>query len=55
MWRDTRVQAALVRDAVTGEVLAVQRAAGERVTSTRAVEVIVSDGVHSRTVRLPPR
>jgi hypothetical protein len=55
MWRDARVQAALVRDAVTGEVLAVQRAAGERVTSTRAVEVIVSDGVQSRTVRLPPR
>jgi hypothetical protein len=52
-WTDTGHSVALVRDAATGEVLAVLRnGQGSIRTGARTVDVTVSDGVRSFTTRL---
>jgi hypothetical protein len=53
-WSGTSVRGALVRDAQTGEVLAIARTPSTKLrTGARNVEIIVSDGVRSSTHRLP--
>lgn len=55
-WSSASVRGALVRDAQTGEVLAIARRPSAKVaTSARDVDIVVSDGVRSRTHRLPVR
>ncbi|HEV8364255.1 MAG TPA: hypothetical protein VGQ52_12110, partial [Gemmatimonadaceae bacterium] len=56
MWSSPSVRGALVRDARTGEVLAIARTPSARLaTNARDVDVVVSDGVRSWTHRLPVR
>ncbi len=55
-WSGASVRGALLRDARTGEVLAIARTPSTRVTTNaRDVDIVVSDGVRSRTHRLPVR
>lgn len=55
-WSSTSVRGALVRDARTGEVLAIARKPSAKVaTSAHDVDIVVSDGVRSTTHRLPVR
>jgi len=55
-WSSASVRGALVRDARTGEVLAIARNSSAKVTTNaRDVDIVVSDGVRSRTHRLPVR
>jgi hypothetical protein len=47
------VRGALVRDAQTGEILAIARKPSAKIaTRARAVDIVVSDGVRSSTRRL---
>lgn len=55
-WSSASVRGALVRDAQTGEVLAIARRPSAKVATTgRDVDIVVSDGVRSTTHRLPVR
>jgi hypothetical protein len=51
-WDDARYPAALVRDAVTGEVLAFGRGGEVRLIARGQLEILVSDGVRSRTATI---
>jgi hypothetical protein len=51
-WDDARYPAALVRDAVTGEVLAIGRGGEVRLVARGQLEILVSDGVRSRTATI---
>jgi hypothetical protein len=55
-WSSASVRGALLRDARTGDVLAIVRKPSSKVaTSARDVDIVVSDGVRSTTRRLPLR
>jgi hypothetical protein len=53
-WSDPAVRGVLVRDARTGDVLAIARGGSARLETTSPdVELVVSDGVRSRARRVP--
>lgn len=55
-WVGAAVRGALVRDATTGDVLSIARTPAARLrTNAREVDVVVSDGVRSRSHRLTIR
>lgn len=55
-WTDPAVRGVLVRDARTGDVLAIARSGDARLESrSRDLELVVSDGVHSRARRVTLR
>lgn len=55
-WSNASIRGALVRDAQTGDVLTIARTPSSRLgTSTREVDIVVSDGVRSRVHHLPVR
>lgn len=55
-WDPSAHRMIMVRDAATGEVLSFARGGRARVkTTTGALELVASDGVHSRTLRVNPR